>query len=1086
MFLSRYSRAASLLALGTAILAPAVLHAQSTTDGAVGGTVYDAAGAVIPKAQVTIRDTGTNAASSIAADESGNFHSQLLSPGTYAVTVSAPGFSSYEATRVVVTVGSMTTIQPKLTAGSTSQTVQVTEEAVALINSTSPDFSTTLNQQQIEGLPINGRRWSNLALLTPSVTSDSNGFGLLSFRAISPLLNVVQVDGADNNQAFYSEERGRTREGYSTSQASIREFQVNTSNYSAEYGHAAGGVVNSVTKSGTNQIHGELYFYDRDNDWGASNAFTKLSSQTGVNASGFPTYTSQAFKPKDWRKQWGFGVGGPIIKDKLFWFYAYDQYRRNFPGFGVAKNPNVFFAAPSAANLTLLASRLGVNAATAQADYAQGVQGLLSILGQTPRTGDQVINFPKLDWQINDRNHASFQFNRLRWDSPAGLQTGSTVNYGITSFGNDFVKVDWGLARLDTLVSTNIDNQLRYQYGRELNADLPQTPTTAYETPFISRFGFPPSISVDGTNGFTFGTYIALPRPAQPDERKWQIADTVNWVRGNHTFKIGGDYEHNYDLVNNLFEGLGAYSYTSLLNYLSDQLRPAGSQGTCDSKGVAAGNLPCYSSYIQGYGPLGFDLATSDYGIFATDEWKATPRLTLTLGVRYEYEAFPGPITALINPDIPQTSKLNSDGNNIMPRLGFAWDPFEKGRTILRGGYGIFYGRVNNSALYEVLSTTGSSAAQTTIQYRPTTTGAPGFPGVVASTPGSSSGGGSAYYLDPHMQTPQIHQFDLSVEQTLGWNTAFTLNYLGALGRQLPNFVNTNLNTTPYSSTNTGGVIQASFPVVGGPLNGVTIHTPVYNGFANTKYQTITDIRSNINSSYNALVAEVKHQAASNLQFDLNYTWAHALDNNQNQSTFADSNDQYDPTSPNPSIGRANSNFDVRNRFVGYAVYDFESHLSGWKGYLANGWSLSPLVQIQNGLPYSLSIGSSAVGSNFANCTGCFAAETGLNGAGGFPAFIPQIGRNTFNYPMTAVFDLRAEKQFTFAEKYHLQLFGEGFNMLNRQNATGVNTTGYSFGTNAAKQPSLIYNSTFGTISNSNNNYVYSPRQVQISARLIF
>src|SRR5260370_35778662 len=212
----------------------ALLVAQSTTDGAIAGTVYDANGAVIPKAQITIHNNGTNAEQSLASDDSGYFRAIKLQPGSYTVSIDHKGFAPYKAEQVIVQVGAVTEISPRLKVAGATETVEVTAEAPQ-INYTSADFAPAINQTAISNLPINGGRWSNFALLTPGVVADSNGFGLLSFRGMSTLLNNNTVDGADNNQAFFSEERGRTRIGYSTPKAAVEEFQVNTSNYSAQY-----------------------------------------------------------------------------------------------------------------------------------------------------------------------------------------------------------------------------------------------------------------------------------------------------------------------------------------------------------------------------------------------------------------------------------------------------------------------------------------------------------------------------------------------------------------------------------------------------------------------------------------------------------------------------------------------------------------------------------------------------------------------------------------------------------------------------------------------------------------------------------
>src|SRR5690242_12316905 len=237
-------------------------RAQSTTDGAIAGTVTDPSGGVVPNARVTVRNNGTNSEQNTLSGDTGYFRVVKLQPATYTITVEAQGFARFTAQQVVVQIGTVTEIDAKLNVAAAGATVVVSSEAPQ-VNTSSAEFAGAVDQVAIGNLPVNGGRWSNFVLLTPGAVNDSNGFGLVSFRGISGLLNNNTVDGGDNNQAFFSEERGRTRIGYSSPKAAVQEFQVNTSNYSAEYGRAAGAVVNTVTKSGTNKYHGEVYFYDQ-------------------------------------------------------------------------------------------------------------------------------------------------------------------------------------------------------------------------------------------------------------------------------------------------------------------------------------------------------------------------------------------------------------------------------------------------------------------------------------------------------------------------------------------------------------------------------------------------------------------------------------------------------------------------------------------------------------------------------------------------------------------------------------------------------------------------------------------------------
>ena len=503
---------------------------QSTTEGAIGGTVVDPQDKVVTGATVTVKNLGSNLKSTVSTDTQGYYRIGQLAPATYEVTVVAKGFAPYRAENVTVTVGSLTAVSPHLTIGTTEQ-VDVSGEA-PLINVTSADFAPTLNETAIENLPINGGRWSSFVLLTPGVVSDSNGFGLVSFRGMSTLLNNVTVDGADNNQAYFSEERGRTRAGYSTAKVAVQEFQVNTSNYSSEYGRSAGGVINTITKSGTNNIHGEAFWYDRDNALGTYNPFTTLTSyNAATNIS-----TTSPYKPTDVRKMGGLGIGGPIIKDKAFWFFGYDRYHHNFPGTAVPNSASSFFAAPSAisaftpgycggsattlganVNACQLAALLahqstsaanmtavtGLQYTAAQTQYinamfGNGQQlGLINVTGPTPRTGDQDIFFPKIDWIVDQKNHFSAEVNRMRWWSPAGIQTQATNAYGTNSFGNDYVKDTWGVAKLDTLINNNVSNQVRFQIGRDFEFENNQKPS-AYENQTLVNPVNPTTLAATG------------------------------------------------------------------------------------------------------------------------------------------------------------------------------------------------------------------------------------------------------------------------------------------------------------------------------------------------------------------------------------------------------------------------------------------------------------------------------------------------------------------------------------------------------------------------------------------------------------
>ncbi|MBE7515228.1 MAG: TonB-dependent receptor [Chloracidobacterium sp.] len=1050
MFKNYLGKLASAIAFAL-ILSAATIFAQSTVTGGINGKITDQAGAFVPNATVKVTNLGTNATVTVTATSDGAYSVTQLNPGTYRVEITSGNFAPAKAEPVIVEVGRATPVDVKLSVGTAEAVVEVTAEA-PVINTSDNSSTSNFNQTAINDLPINGRRWSNFAILSPNAVPDGT-FGLISFRGISGLLNNNTIDGGDNNQAFFSEERGRTRINYVISQSSIREFQVNTSNYSAEYGRSAGGVTNAVTKSGTNQFHGELFYYNRNNRNGARNPLQFGSVLVGGVSTRVPV------KPVDLREQFGGAIGGPIVKDKLFFFFSYDQQRRNFPGLSVFQNPGYL----NTANRTLL---LGLGLTNPQIDST--LNFLNSLTGETPRKGNQKIFFPKIDWHVNSNNTFSISYNRLRWKSPAGIQTQAVNYYGRHSFGNDYVNVDSVNARLQSTFSSNILNEFRFQYGRDLEFQTSQEPLPG-EPQTGHTFLGPRSPNVFLTNGLQFGIPNFLERPKYPDEKRFQFADSLTYIRGRHTFKFGADINHVKDDTQNLRYESGGYSYNNINDFIVDYVRfstPSSVISTCATNPTGVGRVPgkCYTSnYSQGIGSYGLKFSTTEYNFFAQDDYRITPRLTINLGLRWEYVSLPSAMlpnssTAQIPNDLrtlaEATSTLPNDKNNFGPRVGLAYDVFGDGRTSLRAGYGIYYGRIPNSTIYNALINTGNPAGQAQMSV-PIATGstpnpnAPFFPNILPNNPASFTLGAIQFFARD-FQFPLINQYDIVLEHQLWKNTAVSVSYIGSLGRNLPTFVDQNLKL----------VGSTTYTVSGGP--GTTFTLPLY-GRANTAFQQLTQIQSTVNSEYNAVVFQFNRRFTRGLQMNASYTLARATDTNQNSATFTQNNSPYDAF--DRSYDEGPSNFDVRHKLVFNAVWApqfYKGPKTSFYNYILNGWSVAPIYVFYSGRPYD------------GNVSG-----TSLNGSNGDNRF-PLNPRNFYRLPAMWNLDLRLSKRFKFNETMALEFLGEAFNIVNRTHVFGVNTTLYT-----RSGTVLNYNTNFGAVT-STDSTLYRERQIQFSARFQF
>lgn len=1039
--------------------------AQTAGSGTINGTVTDPSGSSIPGAAVLIHDADTGLDRPIQTNDAGIYSAAFLQPGHYDITVSKAGFTKVDRQGITVEVGRTITIDFKMTVQSGAETVTVTSEA-PVVDTEKTDVSQEVSENMVKDLPLVGRRWESFVLLTPGVSSDS---ALVSYRGLSGLYNNNSVDGANNNQSFFSEARGRsaatTGVPYTYSLDAIQEFQVSASNYSAEFGQAAGGQVNAVTKSGGNVIHGDLFYYLR---------YPSLNALDPVNkANGILTQTVHQ------QQQFGGSVGGALIKDKLFYFFNYDGSRRVFP-----------VAYTSAQHFPL--SCAGTVLTATQCSEANNY--LAGLVGAYPRTGVNDIGLGKLDYQVNSLNRVSLAFNLDDYHAPNSYNSSSTVNNNsVTANGPIVLHERFLVGNWDSTPKSNMVNNFRFQWGKD------------NEIAGANDGG--PSVTV--SNVMAYGMPNALPRPAFPDETRWQQADTLSWTVGKHTVKFGVDLNQIHEVIANLFQGGGIYSYAASSPTASFDNWAMDVFGVNNGDGLTGKH---YSSFVQVTDPItGIgkdDWWENDFGGFLEDSWKVTRSLTVNAGVRYELQLTPQPPRPnTLNPlNQAWTSHINEDSNNFGPRLGIAWNPLKN--TVIRTGYGIFYAKTTNSTFYAYRVENG--IYQQTFNCSVTTCPGLTFPNILFTPPGPAPAAPFPGALTPTVTpfslplstqlvrgmtrdfvNPLVHEGDLTIEQQLPGNMSVSAGWLFSRALHLPVFVDTNLG--PPIGTKTYAVLQPNSTLA------QIVPVPWYpaGDRINTGTGDILTGYSVVNAWYNALVLTMKKPMSHGVEMLFNFTWSKSIDD----GAVAGANGTFNGTDPpldpqNQKQENSLSDLNQKARFTGSVIYAppfFHKLTNKAEKALLDGWLFSVVTTAFTGQPLFATISGFPSGGVDYGVTGGEVTNTG-GSTGGRP---PQLGRNVYIGPGLVDFDVRISRDFALTEKYHLQFLAEAFNIANHTNITAVNTTAFNYsavgsgactstlgaGTNGCLVPSPTF---MAPTASSSVNGLYGARQLQFSAKFIF
>lgn len=943
-------------------------------NGQIEGIVSDANGAAVPNATVIVRNIETGAERTVTTDSGGVYRVPLLPLGTYRVTIEAQNFKRYVQEGIILTTGSVATVRANLETGGLEETVTVTMDA-PIADPGKIDVGRVMNTREVQNLPLVSRNPYNYALLQANVTGRPNvEFGVPRINANGYTRRTnYQLDGNNNTQA----DRGGIRL-MPISDTFISEVQLVTNGFAPEFGNTPGLIMNAVTPSGTNGIHGSASYRFR---------------RTGMSSRPFNT-SPTSIKPETKVDNITAAIGGPIIKDRWHFYGGYEWVERDLAG-----EPQRVITISEANKAALIAAGVSADAFP------------------TAIPASQKVNFYifRTDAQLNDSNRLSGRFNYFKNLSPNNIAGGLNTLERSIDFDDKSYSVGIQLA---SIVTSNILNEFRYQYAKRDSRNIGN-----------DNSGTGPSIVI--TNVANFGAPENLDTIA-PMQVTNQIQNNLTWTKGSHVMKFGGGF--NYIDDTRRTNSFIRYTFSSIANYV------AASTGA---------NPLAYSRFDQVFGDTNITYDSTFWNFFAQDDWKATRKLKINYGVRYDLYRIPDADPAAA---YEPSRDFNIDKNNFAPRLGIVYGVRDGDRpTVIRASAGIYYDTIYLDMYQRALQANGNPAFFTVSFTNSAAPGAPSFPsGVSTATPPRQD----ITAMASDFEAMYAVHANAQVEQAITQDLSFTLGYIHSSGRHLPLY--RSINRIP----------DGTFLADGRPR--YITSTPAVGTRIDPRFNNILLTESVGNSEYNALTMQLNKRFSDGYQFSVNYTLSKAEDDAPEQNLVATQSGNLitqDPSSRvrdfGPSLADQRHNFNMS--MVARPEFNFENKALR---YILNNNQFGIIATANSGERYNV------------------VASTDINGDGFTGSDNPVgIGRNEGKTPKQFNVDFRYSRFFNFTERYRLEAFGEFLNLFNINSVYQLNALTVT--TDALGNPT-------GTIPTYENrkaaNQVTSldSRQFQIGFKFIF